>query len=42
MRFYHEQHPFYCGVDLHATTMHVCVLDADGNLLVDRNIRIRE
>ena len=27
MRFYQQQHPFYCGVDLHARTMHVCVVD---------------
>jgi hypothetical protein len=26
MRFYNQQHPFYCGVDLHAKTMHLCVL----------------
>ena len=30
MRFYQQQHGFYCGVDLHARTMHVCVVDADG------------
>jgi transposase len=30
MRFYTEQHRFYCGVDLHARTLAVCVLDADG------------
>lgn len=30
MRFYQRQHGFYCGVDLHARTMHVCVVDADG------------
>jgi transposase len=30
MRFYQRQHGFYCGVDLHARTMHVCVVDAEG------------
>jgi transposase len=30
MRFYQATHSFYCGVDLHARTMHVCVVDADG------------
>ena len=30
MRFYQRQHGFYCGVDLHARTMHVCVVDAAG------------
>jgi hypothetical protein len=24
MRFYTKQHPFYCGIDLHARTMDVC------------------
>ena len=30
MRFYNQQHRFYCGVDLHARTLSVCILDADG------------
>ena len=30
MRFYQATHSFYCGVDLHARTMHVCMVDADG------------
>jgi transposase len=38
MRFYSHNHPFYCGIDLHARTMHVCVLDQAGNVLVDRNL----
>ena len=41
MRFYQQQHAFYCGVDLHARTMHVCVVDADGQTLVHRNIEAR-
>jgi transposase len=31
MRFYNQQHRFYCGVDLHARTLAVCILDGDGN-----------
>ncbi len=27
MRFYNQQHRFYCGVDLHARTMSLCILD---------------
>lgn len=38
MRFYTQQHRYYCGIDLHARTMYVCVLDQDGNVLVSRNI----
>ena len=30
MRFYQATHSFYCGIDLHARTMHVCVVDAGG------------
>jgi transposase len=38
MRFYTRQHRFYCGVDLHARSMYVCVLDAEGAVLVSKNI----
>jgi hypothetical protein len=38
MRFYTRQHPFYGGIDLHARTMHVCVLDAAGNVRLDQNL----
>jgi transposase len=37
-RFYLRQHQFYCGVDLHAKTMCVCILDADGTIVVHENI----
>jgi hypothetical protein len=30
MRFYDRQHLFYAGIDLHARTMHLCVLDGAG------------
>jgi transposase len=30
MRFSNQPHRFYCGVDLHARTLAVCVLDTDG------------
>ena len=29
MRFYTKQHPFYCGIDLHARTMYSVILDQD-------------
>ncbi len=38
MRFYTTQHPFYCGIDLHARTMYVCILDQAGETLVHRNM----
>src|SRR6266487_1665549 len=30
MRFYNQQHRFYGGVDLHARTLSLCILDAAG------------
>ena len=39
MRFYTTQHPFYCGIDLHARTMYVCILDQSGEILVHRNMK---
>src|SRR5262244_3491468 len=39
MRFYTTQHPFYCGIDLHARTMYVCILDQGGEVLVHRNMK---
>src|SRR5881398_1574002 len=30
MRFYNQQHRFYCGVDLHARTLSLCILDTEG------------
>ena len=39
MRFYTKQHPHYCGIDLHARTMYVCILDADGEVVLHRNAR---
>src|SRR6267142_842089 len=38
MRFYTTQHPFYCGIDLHARTMYVCILNQAGETLVHRNM----
>jgi transposase len=39
MRFYEQQHEFYCGVDLHTRRMYLCVLDRDGNKRLHRNVR---
>src|SRR2546426_3966754 len=38
MRFSTQQHPFYCGIDLHARTMYLCILNQDGEILVHRNM----
>jgi transposase len=39
MRFYTGQHQFYCGIDLHARSMYLCILDAAGHVLVHKNMR---
>ena len=39
MRFYREQRRCYCGIDLHASKMYVCVLDDQGNVVLHRNMR---
>ncbi len=38
MRFYTGQHQHYCGIDLHARTLYLCVLDAEGNVLLHKNL----
>jgi transposase len=38
MRFYTQQHRFYCGVDLHARTMYLCILDSAGQVVFDKNL----
>jgi len=40
MRFYTGQHRYYCGIDLHARTMYLCILDHEsGKVLLHRNLR---
>jgi transposase len=39
MRFYNGQHRHWCGIDLHARTMYVCILDSDGQVLVHKNLK---
>ena len=38
MRFYTKQHPFYCGIDLHARSRYVGIVNHDGEILVHRNM----
>jgi transposase len=39
MRFYTQQHQHYCGIDLHARTMYVCILNQAGETLLHRNMQ---
>ena len=41
MNFYSKQHDDYCGIDLHAKRMYLCILDHDGNKLLHRNMRAK-
>ncbi len=38
MRFYNRQHRFYCGIDLHARLLAICVLDQAGNIVLQTQI----
>jgi len=39
MRFYTNQHKFYCGIDLHARTMYLCILNQEGKIVLHRDIK---
>jgi transposase len=38
MKFYTQQHRFYCGIDLHARTMFVCILDSQGREVLSQDL----
>ena len=38
MRFYTNQHQYYCGIDLHTKMMYVCILDQAGKIIIHRNL----
>ena len=40
MRFYkNPNHRFYAGIDLHARTVRVCILDHQDDIVVHKNLR---
>ena len=41
MNVYTGVHAYYCGIDLHARTMYVCVLDKEGKKVYHKNIPCR-
>jgi len=41
MRFYTKTDRHYCGIDLHAKTMYLCILDGAGEVLLHQNIQSR-
>ncbi len=41
MDFYTEQHKYYCGIDLHARNMYVCIMDQAGKVVIHKNIKTK-
>ncbi|MBU1086128.1 MAG: transposase, partial [Candidatus Omnitrophica bacterium] len=39
MRFYISHTKFYCGVDLHARNIYICIMDKNRNILEHRNLK---
>ena len=39
MRFYTKQHKHYCGIDLHARSMYICILGDEEKPLLHRNCK---
>lgn len=39
MRFYTKPHQFYCGIDLHARSRYVCILDQAGGILLHQHMK---
>jgi transposase len=39
MKFYNNQHKYYCGIDLHARKMYVCIINRQGKTRVHKNIK---
>ena len=42
MNLYQTQHPFYCGIDLHANQMYACVVDQNGKKHMHKNFKTRQ
>lgn len=42
MNLYQQQHPFYCGIDLHANKMYACVVDQSGKKHLHQNFHTRD
>ena len=39
MRFYTNHHKHYCGIDLHARSMYVCILNEQGEIRLHKNLK---
>ena len=38
MNFYNNTHPYYCGIDLHAKLLYICILDDKGSTCLHKEI----
>ena len=38
MKFYTQSHHHSCGIDLHARSLYVCILNRDGTIHMHKNI----
>lgn len=38
MNLYNNMHPYYCGIDLHARLLYVCIIDSEGKVCVHKEI----
>ena len=41
MRFFTDPHQNYCGIDLHARSMYLCVQNREGKVILHRNMQAR-
>lgn len=39
MRFYTTTHQYYCGIDLHARVIYLCIISSDGETLLHKNMK---
>ena len=42
MKFYNQRHLFYAGVDLHAKTFYVCIIDQNGEKRLHKNFQCQD
>jgi transposase len=40
MRFYTQQHQYYCGIDLHTQNMYVCIVNQAGKIMYHYNLPV--
>ena len=38
MNFYNNTHQYYCGMDLHARSLYVCIIDQTGDTCLHKEI----